>query len=50
MIVAVSENFCFFWKIIRFIQGETIEAWLGAAFCLSTMAGNANKIINNINI
>ncbi len=29
----------FNWQISNHIQGETIETFFGAAFCLSTMAG-----------
>jgi hypothetical protein len=49
MIVAVSENFLFSLEIFYFIQGETIETWVGAALCLSTMAGNEKrKLLINI--
>ena len=44
MLVAVSEYLSLSIEIVMgSIQGETIETFFGAAFCLSTMAGRLNK-------
>jgi hypothetical protein len=46
----VEVLFFFLCKLFPFIKGETIETFVGAAFCISTMAGKEDRVANKTNI